>query len=111
SAAPTEAAHLPPLARGDERSCFAAMEPNTTRLKTRARRDGDGYVVGGQKVWISAVRSVDKMLLLARTTSLDQVRKPTHGLSMARSRRGPRDRKDGPQGGGLELGVLRWVSL
>jgi len=77
---------LPPLGRGEERSCFAVTEPdtglNTTRLKTRARRDGDGYVVDGQKVWISAVQSADKMLLLARTTPLDAVRKPTHGLSL-----------------------------
>jgi acyl-CoA dehydrogenase len=77
---------LPPLARGEERSCFAVTEPdtglNTTRLKTRARRDGDGYVVDGQKVWISSVQSADKMLLLARTTPLDEVRKPTHGLNL-----------------------------
>ena len=77
---------LPPLARGEERSCFAVTEPdtglNTTRLKTRAKRDGDGYVVDGQKVWISSVQSADKMLLLARTTPLDEVRKPTHGLSL-----------------------------
>src|SRR5580692_1436696 len=77
---------LPPLVRGEERSCFAVTEPdtglNTTRLKTRARRDGDGYVVDGQKVWISSVQSADKMLLLARTTPLDEVRKPTHGLSL-----------------------------
>jgi acyl-CoA dehydrogenase len=77
---------LPPLARGEERSCFAVTEPdaglNTTRLKTRARRDGDSYVVDGQKVWISSVQSADKMLLLARTTPLDEVRKPTHGLSL-----------------------------
>jgi acyl-CoA dehydrogenase len=77
---------LPPSARGEQKSCFAVTEPdtglNTTRLKTRARRDGDHYVVDGQKVWISGAQTADKMLLLARTTPLDQVRKPTEGLSL-----------------------------
>jgi acyl-CoA dehydrogenase len=77
---------LPPSARGEQRSCFAVTEPDTgldtTRLKTRARRDGDRYIVDGQKVWISAAQSADKMLLLARTTPLDEVRKPSEGLSL-----------------------------
>jgi acyl-CoA dehydrogenase len=77
---------LPALARGEQRSCFAVTEPdtglNTTRLKTRARRDRDHYVVDGQKVWISAAQSSAKMLLLARTTPLDAVGKPAEGLSL-----------------------------
>ena len=77
---------LPPSARGEVRSCFAVTEPDTgldtTRLKTRARRDGDHYVVDGQKVWISAAQSADRMLLLARTTPLNEVRQPAHGLSL-----------------------------
>ncbi|HML06965.1 MAG TPA: acyl-CoA dehydrogenase family protein [Xanthobacteraceae bacterium] len=77
---------LPPLVRGEERCCFAVTEPNTgldtTRLKTRARREGDSYVVDGQKVWISSVQSADKMLLLARTTPLEERRKPAEGLSL-----------------------------
>jgi acyl-CoA dehydrogenase len=77
---------LPPSARGEAKSCFAVTEPDTgldtTRLKTRARRDGDGYVVDGQKVWISAAQNADKMLLLARTTPLDVVKKPSEGLSL-----------------------------
>jgi acyl-CoA dehydrogenase len=77
---------LPPSARGEQRSCFAVTEPDTgldtTQLKTRARRDGDRYVVDGQKVWISAAQSADKMLLLARTTPRDAGRKPTEGLSL-----------------------------
>jgi len=77
---------LPPVARGERRSCFAVTEPdtglNTTRLKTRARRDGDHYVVDGEKVWISGAQESDKMLLLARTTPLDQLEKPSAGLSL-----------------------------
>ena len=55
---------------------------NTTRLKTFARRDGDRYVVNGRKVWISTAQVTEKMLLLARTTSIEEVRKPTGGLSL-----------------------------
>lgn len=77
---------LPASTRGQQKSCFAVTEPdtglNTTRLKTRARRDGDQYVVDGQKVWITGAQEADKMLLLARTTPLDQVKKPTEGLSL-----------------------------
>jgi acyl-CoA dehydrogenase len=77
---------LPASARGERKSCFAVTEPdtglNTTRLKTRARRDGDSYVVDGQKVWITGAQHADKMLLLARTTPLDRVEKPAAGLSL-----------------------------
>jgi acyl-CoA dehydrogenase len=61
-------------------------EPNagldTTRLQTRAERRGDVYVMKGQKVWISTAQVATKMLILARTTPLDEVRKPTEGLSL-----------------------------
>ncbi len=77
---------LPASARGQQKSCFAVTEPNTglntARLKTRARRDGDHYVVDGQKVWITGAQEADKMLLLARTTPLEHVKKPTEGLSL-----------------------------
>ncbi len=77
---------LPPVARGEQKSCFAVTEPdtglNTTRLKTRARRDGDHYVVDGEKVWISGAQESNKMLLLARTTPLDQLERPSAGLSL-----------------------------
>jgi acyl-CoA dehydrogenase len=77
---------LPPMVQGREKACFAVTEPNTglntTQLKTRAVRNGDRYVVDGQKVWISTAQVADKILLLARTTPLDQVSKPTHGLSL-----------------------------
>jgi len=77
---------LPPMVKGLEKACFAVTEPNTglntTELKTRAIRKGDHYVVDGQKVWISTAQVADKILLLARTTPLDQVKKPTEGLSL-----------------------------
>lgn len=77
---------LPGIVDGSERACFAVTEPNTglntTQLNTRAVRDGDKYVVNGQKVWISTAQVAEKILLLARTTPLEDVKKPTHGLSL-----------------------------
>jgi acyl-CoA dehydrogenase len=77
---------LPPIVAGTEKSCFAVTEPNTglntTQLKTRAVRNGDRYIVNGQKVWISTAQVAEKILLLARTTPLDEVKSPTHGLSL-----------------------------
>ena len=77
---------LPPMAAGAVKACFAVTEPdtglNTTQLKLRAVRHGDRYVVNGQKVWISTAQVADKILLLARTTPLEAVRKPTEGLSL-----------------------------
>src|SRR5579871_2537343 len=77
---------LPPIADGSQRSCFAVTEPNTglntTQLKTRAVRAGDKYIVNGQKVWISTAQVAEKILLLARTTPLEEVKSPTHGLSL-----------------------------
>lgn len=77
---------LPPLISGKEKACFAVTEPNTglntTQLKTFARREGDGYVVSGQKVWITTAQVTEKMLLLARTTPLEDCKKPTDGLSL-----------------------------
>lgn len=81
-----QARMLPPLIAGAERACFAVTEPDsgldTTRLKTRAERRGDHYVVHGQKIWISTAQVAERVLLLARTTPLDQVEKPTQGLSL-----------------------------
>ena len=77
---------LPPLIAGKEKACFAVTEPNTglntTQLKTFARREGDMYYVTGHKVWISTAQVTEKMLLLARTTPLDKVAKPTDGLTL-----------------------------
>ena len=77
---------LPPMIAGREKACFAVTEPNTgldtTRLKTRAERKGDRYIVNGNKVWTSTAQVADKMLLLARTTPLEDVKKKTEGLSL-----------------------------
>ena len=77
---------LPPLIAGKEKACFAVTEPNTglntTQLKTFAKKEGDGYIVNGRKVWISTAQVTEKMLLLARTTPLEDCKKPTEGLSL-----------------------------
>ena len=77
---------LPPLLAGKERACFVVTEPgvglNTTQLKTKAERQGDHYVLNGAKVWISTAQVAEKMLILARTTPLDQVKSPKQGLSL-----------------------------
>ena len=77
---------LPPMARGEVKACFGVTEPNTglntTQLKVRATRDGDVYRVNGTKVWISTAQVADKILLLARTTPLEEVKSPTQGLSL-----------------------------
>lgn len=77
---------LPPLIQGKEKACFAVTEPDagldTTKLSTRAVKHGDHYVVHGRKIWISTAQVADKMLLLARTTPLSEVSKPTQGLSL-----------------------------
>ncbi|WP_442114180.1 acyl-CoA dehydrogenase family protein [Pseudomonas sp. NUPR-001] len=77
---------LPPLIAGQHRTCFAVTEPNTglntTQLKTRAVRDGDHYVLHGVKTFISTASVAEKMLILARTTPLEEVRNKTEGLSL-----------------------------
>ncbi|WER50035.1 acyl-CoA/acyl-ACP dehydrogenase [Cupriavidus sp. WKF15] len=78
---------LPGIASGELRmQSMAVTEPttgtDTTKLKTTAVRKGDKYVVNGSKVWISRVQHSDLMLLLARTTPLDQVKRKSEGLSV-----------------------------
>ena len=79
--------YLPDIASGALRlQAFGVTEPtsgtDTTKLKTRATREGDHYVINGQKVWTSRALHSDLMLLLARTTPLDQVKKKSEGLSV-----------------------------
>ena len=79
--------YLPKIATGELRlQAFAVTEPNsgsdTTKLQTTAVRRADRYVVNGQKIFISRVLQSDLMLLLARTTPVDQVKRRTDGLSV-----------------------------
>lgn len=79
--------YLPKIASGELRlQAFGVTEPSsgtdTTALRTTARREGDHYIVNGQKIWTSRAAQSDLMLLLARTTPRDQVQKRTDGLSV-----------------------------
>ena len=77
---------LPPLIAGGEKTCFAVTEPDagldTTRLKTRAVRRGDHYVLSGRKIWISTAQVAEKMLILARTTPIEEVARPSLGMTL-----------------------------
>ncbi|KAI1609397.1 acyl-CoA dehydrogenase/oxidase [Exophiala viscosa] len=77
---------LVPLIAGKERACFGVTEPNTgldtLKLQSSATKDGDEYVLSGSKIWISTAQNAQKILILARTTPLDQVKKPSQGLSL-----------------------------
>jgi acyl-CoA dehydrogenase len=79
--------YLPKIAAGELRlQSMGVTEPttgtDTTKIKTTAVRNGDRYVINGQKVWISRVQHSDLMILLARTTPLDQVKKKSEGMSI-----------------------------
>jgi acyl-CoA dehydrogenase len=77
---------LPPMISGEDKACFAVTEPDagldTTALKVRAERRGDHYVLSGQKIWISTAQVANKVLILARTTPLAEVRRKTDGLTL-----------------------------
>src|ERR1700742_2828011 len=77
---------LPPVIAGEHKVCFAVTEPNaglnTTELKTRAEKREGGYLVNGEKIWISTAQVANKVLLLARTTPLDEGKRKTDGLSL-----------------------------
>lgn len=82
-----KARYLPEIASGSLRlQAFGVTEPtagtDTTSIKTFARREGDKYIVNGQKIWISRAEHSDLLLLLARTTPKDQLAKKTEGLSL-----------------------------
>ena len=76
---------LPPLIAGKDRACFGVTEPNaglnTLKLSTKAEKQGDHYLVSGQKIWISTAQVATKILLLARTTPVEDA-KGTEGLSL-----------------------------
>jgi acyl-CoA dehydrogenase len=77
---------LPRVATGDLHVCFGVTEPgaglDTTRITTFARRDGDHYVVNGRKIWISKAVESEKILLLTRTTKIEDVGKKTDGMTL-----------------------------
>src|SRR5712671_3101391 len=77
---------LPPLIAGEEKTCFAVTEPDagldTTRLKTRAVREGDHYLLSGRKIWISTAQVAEKMLILARTTPIEEAARPSLGMTL-----------------------------
>jgi len=82
-----KAEYLPKIAGGELRlQAFGVTEPgsgtDTASLKTTARRDGDEYIINGQKIWTSRVEHSDLMLLLARTSLRDELKKRTEGLSV-----------------------------
>ncbi len=77
---------LPDLVAGKVFSCFGVTEPDagldTAGLRTRAERSGNGYVVNGRKIWTTTAQEASKIMLLARTTPIEQCRKRTDGLSL-----------------------------
>lgn len=84
---------LTPLIKGEERACFAITEPNsgldTGRLRTRAERRGDHYVMTGEKVWPTAASIAHRMLIIARTKPVEECRRPIDGLSLFYTRIDP----------------------
>jgi len=77
---------LPTLIAGEDKACFAVTEPNaglnTAKTKTIAERQGQRYLLRGQKIWISTAQVADKMLILARTAPAEAAGRPTDGLSL-----------------------------
>lgn len=77
---------LPDLVEGNVFSCFGVTEPdaglNTTQIRTRADRCGNGYVINGKKIWTTTAQEAHKIMILARTTPLEACNKPTDGLSL-----------------------------
>ena len=77
---------LPPLILGKEKTCFGVTEPDagldTGRLKTFAKKINNGYLVNGQKIWTSTAKIADKILLLARTSPIEECKKNTDGLTL-----------------------------
>jgi acyl-CoA dehydrogenase len=77
---------LLPLLHGKERPCFAVTEANTgldtTRVKTKAVRAGGVYLVSGEKIWTTGADIADRIMILARTTPIEETSKPIDGLSL-----------------------------
>ena len=77
---------VPPVIQRKEITCFGVTEPNTgldtTKLKTRAEKVGNKYIVNGQKIWTSTAQHATKILLIARTTPIEKTKRPIDGLSL-----------------------------
>ncbi|RQP05421.1 MAG: acyl-CoA dehydrogenase [Paracoccus sp. BP8] len=77
---------LPRLVSGEDQVCFGVTEPDagldTTRTKTFARKVDGGYIVNGRKMWTSTAQVATKILILARTTPIEECKKPTDGMSI-----------------------------
>src|SRR6267142_1318337 len=77
---------LPPLIAGKQKACFAVTEPDvgldTTRLKTRAVREANGYVITGRKIWTSTAQVAEKVLILTRTTPIEEAARPSQGMTL-----------------------------
>ncbi|APX24940.1 MAG: acyl-CoA dehydrogenase [Rhodobacteraceae bacterium] len=77
---------IPPLVEGTHKACFGVTEPDagldTTHISTRAVKQGSNYIVHGQKVWTSTAQNADKILLLTRTTPIEDCKKPTDGMTL-----------------------------
>lgn len=77
---------IPPLVEGKDIVAFGVTEPDagldTTRITTRAVRDGDRYIINGQKVWTSTAQEANKILLLTRTTPREEAKTRTHGMTV-----------------------------
>ncbi len=77
---------LPRLIGGQDRACFGVTEPdaglNTSRLSTKAIREGDHYVLNGRKMWTSTAQTANKILIIARTTPYEECENPIDGLSL-----------------------------
>lgn len=78
--------YLPKIATGELNFCMALTEPNagsnSLEITTFAEKNGDNYIINGQKIWISGVNIANKMLLVARTTKLEEAKKKTDGISL-----------------------------
>jgi acyl-CoA dehydrogenase len=77
---------LPPLIEGKEKACFAVTEPDvgldTTHIKTRAVKEGNGYTITGRKIWTSTAQVTEKMLILTRTTPYEDSARPSQGMTL-----------------------------
>jgi alkylation response protein AidB-like acyl-CoA dehydrogenase len=78
--------YLPPVIRGEERFSFSITEPdagtNSLNIKTLARRDGDDFVINGQKIWSSNIDQADNVFLVARTEAADKVDRKQQGMTL-----------------------------